>query len=83
MVVIDKDAVYKLIERDWPMHVNEIADKFLILPGDSGERDRISQMVVTCLADLEREDKIVVKNFEDMKIVWPVELRKPIRNFKA
>ena len=78
-MIIEKDLIFKLIEKNWPMHISEIADRLQIMPGNEAEREKIFQMIADQLSELANEQKIVMRNFGELKVVWPAEIKKLIK----
>jgi Mn-dependent DtxR family transcriptional regulator len=72
---VDKASVYKLIEKNWPAHISEIADQLQIFPGNEAERKRIFEMIEQALQELSNEQKIELRRVGESTIALPKEFR--------
>jgi len=72
---IEKDAIFKMVERNWPMHVSEIVYNFQ--SADSAANpDLVHQAVLYCLNELGNENKIILKDLGGTKVVLPAEIKR-------
>jgi hypothetical protein len=73
---VDRNKVFDLIVRDWPIHVTEVAQGLGLIIGDPIE-DKISINLVKYHFDqLAREGKIRVKKIGRCLVAWPTEVEK-------
>jgi predicted transcriptional regulator len=64
--------IYKIIEKDWPLHETEIAKKL----GLKGEQKKVVAMIDYHVKALERDELVMTKKIGRSRVVWPKEVEK-------
>ncbi len=72
---VNKASVYRLIEKNWPAHISEIADQLQVFPDNEAERKRIFEIIEQTLHELSNEQKIELRRVGESTIAIPKEFR--------
>jgi predicted transcriptional regulator len=64
--------IYRIIEKDWPVHETEIAKKL----GLKGEQKKVVALINYHVKKLQEEEKVMSKKIGRARVVWPQEIEK-------
>ena len=73
---INREEVYELISRNWPIHITEIADKMNLLTQDPDENKQVITHLKYHVDQLARSEKIKTKKIGHAVVTWPVDIEK-------
>jgi len=75
-VNVDIEDVFKIIEKEWPVHIAEVAERLQMFPGNEAEREKLYEMIGECFESLHRDRKIELRIIEGSAIAWPAEVKR-------
>jgi len=64
--------IFRIIEKDWPLHETEIAKKL----GLKGEQKKVVAMINYHVKALEKDELVMTKKIGRARVVWPQEIEK-------
>lgn len=73
---MNREEIYEVISRNWPIHITEIAGKMDLLTSNVDERKLVITHLKYHVDQLARHDRIKVKKIGKAVVVWPIEIEK-------
>ena len=73
---INRDEIYELITRNWPIHITEIAQKMDMLTNDADENKLVITHLKYHVDQLARSEKIKTKKIGHAVVTWPSDIEK-------
>jgi predicted transcriptional regulator len=67
-----RERIYRIIEKDWPLHETEIARKL----GLKGDQKKVVARINYHVKALEKDELVRTKKIGRARVVWPQEIEK-------
>ena len=68
-------AIFRIVEKDWPVHETEIAKKLGLKVTDKSQK-RVVAMIDYHIKGLEKDELVMTKKIGRSRVVWPREIEK-------
>ena len=73
---INRDEIYELITRNWPIHITEIAEKMNMLTADKDENKLVITHLKYHVDQLARSERIKTKKIGNAVVTWPSDIER-------
>jgi predicted transcriptional regulator len=70
-----RGEIYKIIEKDWPLHETEIAKKLGLKVTEESQK-KVVAMIDYHVKMLEKDELVMTKKIGRARVVWPQEIEK-------